>query len=70
VEYVRREDFRTWCSEVGYLYVVVAAFVTIAMLMGSLGSYIGSVDLRDDENRRLSAEYLGPEAHVVPAAYP
>jgi hypothetical protein len=70
VEYVRREDFRTWCSEVGYLYVVVIAFVTIAMVLGSLGNYVSSVGLRDGENRSMSAEYLGPEAHVVSAAYP
>lgn len=70
MEYVRREDFRTWCSEVGYLYAVVAAFVTIAMLLGSLGSYVGSVDLQDGDSSRMTAEYLGPEARVVPAPYP
>ncbi len=69
MEYVRREDFRTWCSEVGYLYAVVAAFVTIAMVLGSLGNYVGSVDMRETEHRRMSAEYLGPEAHVGPPAY-
>ena len=37
---------------------------------GEPRSYVGSVDLQDGDDRRMTAEYLGPEAHVVPAAYP
>ena len=69
MEYVPRENFRTWFSEVGYLYVVVAAFVTIVMVFGSLGRYVGNADLQSGEARTPSIEHLGPEAYVGPAVY-
>lgn len=37
---------------------------------GEPRSYVGSVDLQEGDDRRMTAEYLGPEADVVPAAYP
>lgn len=69
MEYVPRENLRTWFFEVGYLYAVVAALVTIVMVFGSLGRHVGSANLQSGEVRTPSIEYLGPEAHVVPAAY-
>ena len=67
MEYVPRENFRTWFFEMGYLYAVVAAFVTIVMVLGSFGRYIGSADPQNGEARTPANEYLGPEAHVVVA---
>jgi hypothetical protein len=69
LQYVRRENFKTWFADVGILYVVVTAFVTAAVLFGSLASFVSSAEQGSSERRSERVQY-GLESRVVPSPYP
>ena len=56
----RRNDFKSWFADVGFLYVVVAAFVALIFALGSLHRAALSPERADAARVRPDESRCGP----------